>query len=128
MSDDEKITTSVKIPKLSQNATPVEWGVTRIKIQNVCARRGCLPAFSSVALPNLPATETDNDSDAKKKAIKMNRSCMAILFEAFADNETALAIAYETIHKVNWPMGHARTTMKEIEAEFEREGFQSKIT
>ena len=129
MDDDEEkeILTAIKIPKLPKDATPVEWGFTKLKLQNACARRGCLPAFSSAALPNLPADENAANDDDERKAVKMNRACMAILMESFQDNETAFAIAIDTIDKTAWPMGRAHKTMEEMKAEYERQGFQSEI-
>ena len=47
--------------------------------------------------------------------------------ESFQDNETAFAIAIDTIDKTAWPMGRAHKTMEEMEAEYERQGFQSEI-
>ena len=110
--EEEEILTAIKIPKLPKNAMSVELGLTKLKLQNVCARRGCLPAFSSAALPDLPADENAANDDDERKAVKMNRACMAILMESFQDNETAFAIAIDTIDKTAWLMGRAHKQRK----------------
>ena len=128
MSDDEKIMTSVKIPKLPKDATSIDWGLNKLKLQTVCARRGCLPAFLSTPLPDLPAAESAAGLNADKtRAVKMNRSCMAVLMESFQDNKMAFLIAIDTIDKTKWPIGQAHVAMAEMEAEYERAGFQSEI-
>lgn len=66
MSDDKKITTLVKIPKLPKDATSIEWGLTKLKLQTACARRGCLPAFSLTASTHLSASEGAVGNDTNK--------------------------------------------------------------
>lgn len=129
MDDDneEKILTAVKIPKLPKNATSVLWGLTKLKLQNACARRGCLPTFSSTTLPDLPADEETANDDDERKAVKMNRACMAVLMESFQDNEMVFTTTIHTIDRADWPMGCADKTMLEMEAEYKQKGFQVEI-
>ena len=128
MSDNKKITTLVKIPKFPKDATSIEWGLTKLKLQTVCAIRGCLPAFLLTLLTDLPADKSAAVSTKTKlKAVKMNRACMAVLMELFQDNKTAFSIAINIINKTDWPIDQAHLTMEEMEVEYEQEGFQSKI-
>ena len=127
--DDEKISTSFKIPEFDlKRENYVTW---RAKFRAVAKMKGFLEALKKGGNSNMPASESaprSTDADTKKleeKAIKENDVAMAYLIQAMSTSR-----GMRTIHKgksTDWPEGLAHKVMEYLHNKMMPEDTMSKV-